>query len=141
MGQRKMKNIQVSDGATNCAFSVYQISEECFHSIFPGERQNIEFIDDLILRLGEQRAGEILTPVWKNRVEKEDIIGLHGTLFFEMKFKKKYYPNKRESDLDDPDLQKYYLKIMKALEQAECHRRRLQRSVFKSDPIEKLSSV
>jgi hypothetical protein len=101
-----MKNIQVIDGATNCAFSVYQISEECFYLIFPGERQNIEFIDDLILRLGEQRAGEILTPVWQNRVEKENIIGLHGTLFFEMEFKKKYYPNKRESDLDDPDLQK-----------------------------------
>jgi hypothetical protein len=105
-GECNMKNIQVIDGATNCAFSVYQISEECFYEIFPGERQNIEFIDELILRIGEQRAGKILTPVWQHRVEKENIIGLHGTLFFEMEFKKKYYPNKRESDLDDPDLQK-----------------------------------
>lgn len=101
-----MKNIQVIDGATNCAFSVYQISEEGFHAIFPGERQNIEFIDDLIVRLGDRRAGKVLTPVWQNRVEKENIVGLHGTLFFEMESKKKFYPNKRESDLDDADLQK-----------------------------------
>lgn len=101
-----MKNIQVIDGAINCAFSIYQISEEGFYTIFPGECQNIEFIDDLIVRLGERRAGELLTQVWQHRVEKEDIVGLHGTLFFEMEFKKKFYPNKRESDLDDADLQK-----------------------------------
>jgi len=101
-----MKNIQVIDGAANCAFSVYHISEETFSAIFPGERQNIEFIDDLIVRLGERKAGQLLTPIWKHRVEKEDIVGLHGTLFFEMEFKKKFYPNKRESDLDDADLQK-----------------------------------
>lgn len=97
-----MKNIQVIDGAANCAYSIYQVSDEALSIIFPEEGQDVEFIDDLIDRLGEDKVGEILGPAWDRRVEKRDVQGIHGTLFYELSFKKKYYPNKREADFDSP---------------------------------------
>jgi len=100
-----MKNIQVIDGATNCAYCIYQISDDNFTLIFPTEGQDIEFIDDLFSRLGEHKAEEILSPIWERRVDKKNILGLHGTLFYQMEFKKKFYPNKQESDLDNAALQ------------------------------------
>lgn len=95
-----MKNVQVIDGATNCTYSVFAVSEETFKAIFPEDGQDIEFVEDLIRREGENRAGELLTPVWKNRLEKKDIVGIHGTLFYELEMKKAFYPTKREADLD-----------------------------------------
>ena len=101
-----MKNIQVIDGATNCAYSIYETSDDVFALIFPGDGQDVEFIDDLIGRLGEAKVAQILSPIWPRRIEKRNLVGLHGTLFFELDFKKKFYPNKKESDLDDGALQK-----------------------------------
>jgi hypothetical protein len=37
--------------------------------------------------------------VWKRRVKKIDIIGIHGTVFYELSWKKKYYPNKTDDDI------------------------------------------
>jgi hypothetical protein len=95
-----MKNIQVIDGADNCSYSIYIIDEKSFSLVFPDEDQNIEFIDDLIERLGEEKVIEILNPIWKCLIKKNEMIGLHGTLFYGLQLKKKYYPNKKESDLD-----------------------------------------
>lgn len=95
-----MKNIQVIDGANNCSYSIYMINDESFSLIFPGEDQNIEFINDLIERLGESKVIEILNPIWKCIIKKNEVIGLHGILFYDWEVKKKYYPNKKESDLD-----------------------------------------
>lgn len=101
-----MKNVQIIDGAINCAYSVYQMSDESFQAIFPDPGQDIEFIEDFIGRIGETQAGQILNPVWKQRVEKSNANGIHGTLFFELPDKKKFYPTKRESDLDRPQDEK-----------------------------------
>ena len=99
MGIKQLKNIQVIDGADNCAYDIYTISEESFLKIFPNG-QDIEFIEDLIERLGEDQAQNILEPVWKNRVPKSEAQGVHGTLFYGLLKKKQYYPNKKDSDLD-----------------------------------------
>jgi hypothetical protein len=101
-----MKNIQVIDEAVNCAYSIYQINDQSFSEIFPGDGQDVEFIDDLFQRLGEEKMSELIPPMWENLVKKRDVVGLHGTLFYGFKGKKKFYPNKRESDLDDGELQK-----------------------------------
>lgn len=95
-----MKNIQIVDNAINCSLSIYQINNEDFYLIFPQENQNIEFIEDFISRIGDVRAAKILKPVWRSRIEKKDVSGLHGTLFYGLAFKKEFYPNKKESDLD-----------------------------------------
>jgi len=94
-----MKNILVIDGAKNCAYSVFQASGKIFKIIFPGD-QDIEFIEDLIARIGKKEAKKVLEPLWKNRIPRANAMGIHGILFYELLFKKKYYPSKRESDLD-----------------------------------------
>ena len=100
-----MKNIQVIDGATNSGYWIYQASEKAFLLIFPAEGQNIEFIEDFVRRTGRKEAGAILAPLWKRRVPKVAIIGIHGTLFYQLGFKKVFYPNKRDTDFDDAMIQ------------------------------------
>jgi hypothetical protein len=99
-----MKNIQVIDSAQNCSFSIYSVAEEDFRLIFPQVGQDVEFIEDLVKRVGSRRAGEIIKRATTTRLDKADIDGLHGTLFFGMASRRAWYPNKRESDLDKPDL-------------------------------------
>ncbi len=95
-----MKNIQVIDGAENCAYSIFAISDRGFKWIFPRAGQDIEFIEDFIRRVGKKKASEVLSPIWKNRLEKRSVNGIHGTLFYELKDKKRFYPTKHETDLD-----------------------------------------
>lgn len=78
-----MKNIQIIDGAANATFSLFQATEEEFDAIFPDER-DIELIEDLIDRLGEEAAGAVLAPLWDRPILKRDALGIHGTLFYVM---------------------------------------------------------
>ena len=99
-----MKNIQVIDDAINCSFSVYAATDEDFAAIFCQEGQDVEFIEDLVARVGPKQAGKIVlrSTSRSGRVDKCKVCGIHGTLFFGLLERKKWYPNKRESDLDDP---------------------------------------
>jgi hypothetical protein len=82
----------------NCSYDIFAATDEEFALIFPGDT-DIEFIDDFIARVGEEVAGRTLEPLWKRRIDKKEVRGIHGTLFYELEFKKKYYPTKKESDL------------------------------------------
>lgn len=94
-----MKNIQVIDGAGNATFSVFQATDEAFAAIFPDGR-DIELVEDLIERLGEEEAGRVLTPLWSRPVLKRDAMGLHGTLYYD--HDGGHIPaSKREVDRDD----------------------------------------
>lgn len=101
-----MKNIQIIDSAINASFSVYSIPENAFNRLFPARGQDVEFIEDLVKRLGEEGAAELMKSTWNSRVEKSQVKGIHGTLFIQMENRKVFYPNKRESDLDNPAIQK-----------------------------------
>ncbi len=94
-----MKNVQVIDGANNCTYSIFSFTEEEFEVIFPEPGQDIEFIEDVIERIGNDKLGAILKPVWQRIVAKKDVCGIHGTLFYELEFKKKYYPTKKDSEM------------------------------------------
>jgi hypothetical protein len=94
-----MKNIQVIDGADNCTYDIYATNDADFEAIFPGENQDIEFADDFIARVGDAQAKIILDNLWENREDKKQIHGIHGTLFFELEFKKQYYATKNESEM------------------------------------------
>ncbi len=96
-----MKNIQVIDGAQNCSYSIFSVTDEEFQILFPAPGQDIEFIEDAIERVGDFRLGEIMAPVWKRPVKKSEAQGIHGTLFYELTNKKKYYPGKKSSDLKE----------------------------------------
>ena len=95
-----VKNVQVIDGAVNAAYSIFAVTEEEFKLIFPDDGQNIEFIEDMVVRLGDDRTGKVMTPVWGREVAKPDVHGIHGTLFYDLHEKKKYYEGKREPVID-----------------------------------------
>lgn len=41
-----------------------------------------------------------MAPVWGREIAKSDVHGIHGTLFYGLLEKKKYYENKREPVID-----------------------------------------
>ena len=92
-----MKNIQIIDGGLNATYDIFQATEEEFAQIFVGDT-DVEFVEDFVARVGEEIANGILKPIWSRRANKKTIHGIHGTLFYELGFKKKYYPTKRDSD-------------------------------------------
>lgn len=96
-----MKNIQVIDGALNTTYSIYAVGDEIFKKLFPGEGQDIEFADEAIARLGKKAAKQVFASLWKQKLSKPSVVGVHGTLFFELPQKKEFYPNKREADLEN----------------------------------------
>jgi len=93
-----MKNIQVIDGAENCTYDIFSLDENDFIEIFPGN-QDVEFAEDFQERVGSEKATEILSRLWRNRVDRKKVIGIHGTIFFQLQFKKQYYPTKKEREM------------------------------------------
>ncbi|MGF7150267.1 DNA primase [Sphingomonas zeicaulis] len=77
-----MKNIQIIAGAANATFSVFQATDEEFAAVFPDGR-DIELIEDLIGRLGEDVAGAMLAPIWGRPILKRAALGIHRTLFYD----------------------------------------------------------
>lgn len=94
-----MKNIQVIDGAENCAYSIFQSSEEDFSLIFSEKNQDVEFIEDVITRIPENILSTLMDRIWRNPVKKSDVCGIHGTLFYQLYHKKIYYPSKIEAEM------------------------------------------
>ncbi len=96
-----MKNIQIIDGAVNATFSIFQATDEEFATIFPDGR-DMELVEDLVERLGEEAAGSVLDPLWNRPILKRDALGIHGTLFYDNEHRREHIPpSKREIDLDD----------------------------------------
>ncbi len=93
-----MKHIQVIDDALNCTYSIFAVEDSEFEILFPSGI-DIEFNDDLFTRLGEAEASELLGKVWNRPIDKKSVVGIHGTLFYGMSYKKKYYPTKRDSGM------------------------------------------
>lgn len=93
-----MKNVQLIDGADNSAYNIYAVPDEDFELLFPNG-QDIEFIEDFVKRVGSKKAAEVIGILNKGIQKKTEANGIHGTLFYELKRKKKHlYPNKRFSD-------------------------------------------
>lgn len=96
-----MKNIQVIDGAQNCAYDVFQATDEEFAAIFP-EGHDIAFIDEVVARNGNGLT-PILNRLWSRRIPKRDAQGIHGLLFYELDHKKAYYPTRRDEEAVNPN--------------------------------------
>jgi hypothetical protein len=100
--EQRLKNIQIIDRANNATFSLFQVTEEEFAAIFPGDGQDMELIEDFTERVGEEQALRILLPAWERPILKRDAQGIHGTLYYEYADRKWYLPaSKREVDWDD----------------------------------------
>lgn len=96
-----MKNIQIIDGADNATYSIFQATDQEFSEIFPGSGQDIEIVEDYVNRVGEERASATLSKIWNRPIHKQDIRGLHGTLFYDYLNKTKYIP-KSKCEIDRP---------------------------------------
>lgn len=95
-----MPNIQVIDGAENCTYDIFEAGEDDFRVIFPELAQDIEFVEDLVARLGEEATGTLLARIWTHPVDKKVATGIQGTLFFQLsETKRPFYPTKRESEM------------------------------------------
>lgn len=99
---RPTKNVQIIDGAMNCTYSIYAFTDEQFALLFPGEGQDVEFIEDTWGRLSPEQRERAFSGAWARPVRKPDAQGIHGTLFYQLDYKKKYYPSKREGDVAGP---------------------------------------
>ena len=101
-----MKNVQIIDGATNATFSVFQATESEFAAIFPDGR-DMELVEDLFERLGEDDAAAVLTLLWERPILKRDAMGIHGTLFYDNEHRRHHIPStKREVDQDGGSISK-----------------------------------
>jgi hypothetical protein len=98
-----MKNMQIIDGAENCSFSICSVDDNDFAIIFPQLGQDIEFIEDLFERIGNERAAALVQRATTQRIQKKKAMGIDGTLFFGMPQRRKYFPNKRDDDIKKPD--------------------------------------
>ncbi len=95
----KRKNIQVIDGALNCGYEIFSTTVKDFFLIFPDPGQDIEFSDQFFARVGNEVAERVTTQLWKSRMDKKAIKGIHGTLFYGLEKKKQFYPTRRESEM------------------------------------------
>lgn len=97
-----MKTIMIIDGAQNCAYDCFLASDELFKFLFPGNGQDIEFIEDAVLRKppSSMDVDKEFDEMWERGVKKHNVQGIDGILFYELEVKKRYYPNKKDSDLD-----------------------------------------
>jgi hypothetical protein len=103
-----MKNIQIMDGAENATFSIFQATDEEFALIFPRAGQDLEVVEDFVNRVGEEAAGLTLTPLWQRPIPKEDVQGIHGTLFYDWQSRANYLPpSRREVDRDAGQLNEW----------------------------------
>lgn len=97
-----MKNIQIIDGAENCVYDIFSATEEEFDLIFP-KGSDIAFIDEVYERESEHALNLAFKEIWKRRVPKVEVMGIHGTLFYDHEYKKKYYPNRTDDGACNPN--------------------------------------
>lgn len=95
-----MKNIQVIDGALNCTFSIFQATGKEFALLFPEPRQDIQYGGDLALLPRQEEVEAALGRIWERPIRKQNALGIHGTLFYELERYKTYYRAKREDAID-----------------------------------------
>ncbi len=97
-----MKNVQIIDGAENCTFSVFEFTDQQFSIIFSTKGQDLAFAEELETRLSAAQLVIAFEGVWNRPADKQQIQGLHGTIFYGFSEKRHVFPaTRRECDWDD----------------------------------------
>ena len=97
-----MKNIQVIDGADNCVYDIFAAPEEVFDLVF-ASGTDVAFAEELEKRSDADHIAKALATIWAKRVPKSQVQGIHGTLFYGLIAKRKYYPTLRDEEAMNPD--------------------------------------
>ncbi len=95
-GAGEMRNIQVIDGAQNCTFSIFQATHEEFALLFPEPKQDIQYAEDLATLPHQEGVEAALAQIWERPIRKQNALGIHGTLFYQLDRYKALYSEKRE---------------------------------------------
>ena len=97
-----MKNIQVIDGAHNSVYDIFAATEEEFSLIFP-PGQDVAFINEVMAHGSEMFLDGVFERIWKRRIPKREAMGIHGLLFYELDYKRQYYPTRRDEEAVNPN--------------------------------------
>ena len=97
-----MKNIQVIDGADNCVYDIFAATDEEFTLMFP-KGHDIAFINEVYRGADSADLDRALALIWTRRIPKLEVVGIHGTLFYELDHKSVYYPNRRDEEAINSD--------------------------------------
>ena len=92
-----MKNIQVIDGALNCAYDIFATTDDEYALIFPAGT-DVAFIDEVVARHPKAVLDPVFARLWKRRLPKAEALGIHGLLFYELDHKKRFYPTRRDEE-------------------------------------------
>jgi hypothetical protein len=68
--------------------------------LFPEPRQDIQYAEDLVLLPHQQGVGAALKQIWERPIRKQDALGIHGTLFYQLERYKAWYREKREDAVE-----------------------------------------
>jgi hypothetical protein len=98
-----MRNIQVIDGAENTVYDIFAASDADFALIYP-PGEDVAFIDEVIAKHKGRKShlNAALRRIWKRRIKKRDVLGIHGILFYELPNKKAFYPTRRDEEASNP---------------------------------------
>ena len=96
-----MKNIQVIDSAENCVYDIFAATDVEFSLIFPNG-QDVAFIDEVYAREAEEVLNSAFINIWARRLQKHEVQGIHGLLFYELEHKKIYYPTRKDEEALNP---------------------------------------
>jgi len=97
-----MKNTQVIDGADNCVYDIFAAPDQVFDLVFaPGT--DVAFAEELEKRPDAEHVFKALATIWANRLPMSHVQGIHGTLFYGLIGKRKYYPTLRDEEAINPD--------------------------------------
>jgi hypothetical protein len=97
-----MKNIQIIDGAENCVYDIFAATDSEFLLIF-GSNTNIGFIDEIYANGNTPELDKAFEKIWSRPIKKNEVLGIHGTIFYELSSKKIYYPSRRDEEAVNPD--------------------------------------
>ncbi len=92
----------IIDGAENCVYDIFSATDDEFLRIFPNGT-DIAFIDEICQKDSEDILDKIFENIWKRRCKKSEVNGIHGTIFYELAEKKKYYPTRIDEEAINPD--------------------------------------
>jgi hypothetical protein len=97
-----MKNIQIIDGAENCVYDIFSATNEEFNLLF-SFGTDVAFINEIYNRENHKALDDCFGNIWSRRIEKKNALGIHGTIFYDLDNKIKYYPSRRDESAINPD--------------------------------------
>lgn len=96
-----MKNVQIIDGAINCVYDIFAVTDEEFALIFK-ENTDVAFIDEIYAEGDSESLDLAFANIWRRRIKKSEVCGIHGIIFYELEMKKIYYPTRKDEEACNP---------------------------------------